>query len=437
MAYGDHHGGLLGCGNIRRTRDEWSAIRLSREGKKAYHCGGDNNRHPEAVMKRARASLVLVFLLAGLSIGWKSAPTAATRVDFGKIYLTDTHLFISELTRGIAIYDRSNLDAVTRVGDIAIEGNADMVMTGSILYADSYEDLLIFDLSDPSQPRLVDSVPDVFTVSRAAGTPITQHYEDEYGGLGGCSPSGCESDNSAVPMYDNGRGAGTGGGGEQTGQGGSMARFVINGSQLICIDNATLVVFDIRTPLKPSLVGRVNVGFGIETLFFHDSYLFIGSATGMFIYDARDVQVPVKLSQFTHARACDPVVVEGTTAYVTLRSSVFCGPAEDALHIVDIADVKNPALIATVPMEGPQGLAVSGGIGVVCDRNAVRVLDLRNPAAVRALADIPVTDAYDVISSGSALFIVGPMGLDIYDVSDPAAPQRKSRIPTVQGIAGA
>ena len=48
--------------------------------------------------------------------------------------------------------------------------------------------------------------------------------------------------------------------------------------------------------------------------------LFIGSQTGMFIYNLSNPDNPVQDGQFNHVRSCDPVIADEKYAYVTLRS---------------------------------------------------------------------------------------------------------------------
>ena len=207
-----------------------------------------------------------------------------------------------------------------------------------------------------------------------------------------------------------------------------MARFAVVENYLYCIDASNIVVFDIREPRTPKLLGKTAIGFGIETLFPYEHYLFIGSQTGMFIYDARDVRLPVKVSEFRHARACDPVVVEGDRAYVTLRNGTRCGDSENELHIVDISKITDPLLLSSYTMDGPQGLSVGGGTAIVCDLNDVSILDVKNEQAVREIASIPVPNAYDVIWSGNLLIIVAPNGLFLFDVKDIASPVRIAEV---------
>ena len=377
--------------------------------------------------------LLFVVVFASLAVGWKM-PTAqqSARVDFGKIYLTNTHLFVGEMYSGIRIYDISSMTSARSVGFIPLDGNEDVAVNGTIMYADNWTDLLIFDLSDPAHPVLIDSVPNVFAGRTRPAPMYTYPGEDTYGGAQGCSLSnGCGTGSSTSPMYNrdgslsSGSKGGSGGG---SGQAGSMARFAIVDSWLYCIDQSNLIVFDIREAARPKLVGNTAVGFGIETLFPYKYYLFIGSQTGMFIYDARDIKVPVKVSEFRHARACDPVVVEGNRAYVTLHNGTRCGDSENELHVVDITDLANPALLISRKMDNPMGLAVVDGIAYVCDGANVRILDVRDEKNIKELSVIAIGSSYDVIYSDGLLVVTAPNGIYIFNVTNPSDPVKISEI---------
>ncbi len=383
----------------------------------------------------SRRFVLFACTFAFLAVGWRAPmSTPAVRVDFGKIYLTPTHLYVGEMYQGINIYDVRDPAAIRSVGYVPLEGNLDVVGTGTVMYADNYEDLLVFDCTDPAAPVVIDSLQKVFTGHTKPQPIVYGVSENTYGGSSGCSGSdGCGTAPPQYDMTDGGRN--TGGSGGASGQSGSMSRFAIVDHYLYCIDVANLVVFDIIQPRAPKLVGKVSIGFGIETLFPYENYLFIGSQTGMFIFDARDVRLPIKVSEFRHARACDPVVVEGERAYVTLRNGTRCGESENELHIVDIADVKSPMLIASHGLDGPQGLSVRNSMVIVCDANDVKILDVRNEKAPVPVSSIPVANGYDVIWSGDLLVIVAPNGLYLYDVADPAQPRQLAMVSNVRKAA--
>src|SRR5262245_19508465 len=108
--------------------------------------------------------------------------------------------------------------------------------------------------------------------------------------------------------------------GNAGGQGGSMARFAVNGNTMYVLSGDSLRVLDISdnhaiTPLKSMASGN-----GVETLYPRGNALFMGTENGMNIFDITDPIEPVWLSTFSHIRSCDPVVADDKYAYVSLRS---------------------------------------------------------------------------------------------------------------------
>nr|MBP6663777.1 hypothetical protein [Chitinophagales bacterium] len=93
-----------------------------------------------------------------------------------------------------------------------------------------------------------------------------------------------------------------------SGEGGSMARFVIVDNYLYSVDNTTLHIYNISQANQPVLAANLDIGMGIETIFSFKNYLFIGSTSGMFIYDISNPTNPINGINFQHATACDPVV---------------------------------------------------------------------------------------------------------------------------------
>src|SRR5690606_40659761 len=80
----------------------------------------------------------------------------------GKIYLYGDFLLINEPQKGIHIIDNTNPYSPKPVHFINIPGNVDLAVNANILYADSYVDLLAFDISETDNIQLVKRVEDVF-----------------------------------------------------------------------------------------------------------------------------------------------------------------------------------------------------------------------------------------------------------------------------------
>jgi len=197
------------------------------------------------------------------------------------------------------------------------------------------------------------------------------------------------------------------------GVGGSLARFAISGDQLYTVDNSDLKVFDISNPSQPTKVNELGIGWGIETIFPRGNALFIGSQTGMFIYDIRQPRSPEFLSNVQHVFSCDPVVADDRYAYVTLRSiQNVCGRFTNQLDIIDIEDLTRPELIITYPMVSPQGLGVDDGLLFVCD-DGLKVYDNSNVRDLKLLQHFDIV-AHDVIPINNLLLVVGDDGFYQY-----------------------
>ena len=66
----------------------------------------------------------------------------------GKLNYKGGYLFISETGKGIHIVDNRNINSPINIGFIKLPGNYDLATKGDFLYADSYIDLVIFDISN-------------------------------------------------------------------------------------------------------------------------------------------------------------------------------------------------------------------------------------------------------------------------------------------------
>jgi hypothetical protein len=208
---------------------------------------------------------------------------------------------------------------------------------------------------------------------------------------------------------------------DATGTGGSMARFTIVEPFLYALHDSYIQLVRIDDPVNPSLWSKVDVGWGIETIFPYGDYLFIGSTTGLFIYDNTDPENPTRLSAFAHVTSCDPVVVQGDYAYVTLRAGSFCRGGVNRLDILDVADLTDPLMVESYSMQGPFGLAIDGSTLFVCDGVAgLKVYDVTDPMNIDLLAFETSNETYDVILVPPVAIVVGPDGLDQYDYSDVA-----------------
>lgn len=231
--------------------------------------------------------------------------------------------------------------------------------------------------------------------------------------FGGCS----KSDADMAPTANNG-------------VGGSLARFAIVDDYLYTVSNSNLKVFDISQAPLPRQVQDVKLGLNIETIFPYKNMLFIGSRTGMHIYDNTNPLQPVFVSQYQHVESCDPVVVQGNYAYVTLRSGTPCRFGSNLLDVIDISNPRSPSPVQSIPMLNPHGLGIDGDVLFVCEgEHGLKVFDATNPARLVEKQFIKGIRTYDVIPRNKVLLVVGRDGLMQYDYSDVNNPKLLSMIP--------
>lgn len=210
------------------------------------------------------------------------------------------------------------------------------------------------------------------------------------------------------------------------GQGGSMARFSIKENILYVVDDRELKLFDVENAAQPFYLNARDqyLDEGVETIFTMDSLLFIGSESGMYIYNIKNPALPQRLSFTSHIRSCDPVVAFGNYAYITLNTKATrCNRGANELQVYDISNPAHPVLKKTEEMYSPQGMGVDGKINrlFVCDRG-VKIFDINDPVSPEWIGDLSYTeangvDAYDVIPRDGILLLIGKDGFYQFDYS--------------------
>lgn len=368
-----------------------------------------------------------------------SVEPAQTILNAGKIYTYENYLFINDYLKGIHVIDNSDPSNPTPINFISIAGNVDIAVKDGVLYADNYIDLLAINIQNIQQPFVEKRIENSFPPEEAdSGNGILVAYEgDEVTEKVDCDwdpdPSWRLLQDSADPSFSGATGgdsrnvfSGT------TGVAGSMAQFAVVNGYLYVIDSEDMYLFDISNASNPTAIGEVNVGNGIETIFPYKDNLFIGANNGMYIYDNTTPSNPTFVSRFEHFTACDPVVVEGNYAYVTLRNNEECGSGwRDELQVINISNLQNPYLaMAESDVREPMGLAVSDKTVYLCDGvGGIKVYNHLYSDAVTTVEEesfllsqhLQNVDAFDAIAvpNTDLLLIIGENGLTQYDKSNP------------------
>jgi hypothetical protein len=351
----------------------------------------------------------------------------------GKIYFKDGYLFVNEYGKGIHVIDNSDPSNPEKIAFYEIIGNVDMAISGNTLYADSFIDLLAIDISDIENPveiaRLENVFPEVFpegdlwypyaSIDRSKGVIVDWKVETYTETVENGTPGGWIYGRNVLFMSAETSGNFSSG----AGVAGSMARFMLNGNSLYLIAYPWMLkTVDVAQATAMAVVDSVMVPRNMETLFRLENRLFIGTTTGMLIFDLANQQKPRQISSYDHITACDPVVVDGQYAYVTLRTGNRCNNGSNLLEVIDISSVTNPFLVKSYPMFNPHGLGVDGDLLFICDGKAgLKVYDKTDPLAIitNQLAHYPDFDTFDVIPYNDVLMLIGEGGIYQYSYSDP------------------
>ena len=212
-----------------------------------------------------------------------------------------------------------------------------------------------------------------------------------------------------------------------SGKAGSLARFAIVGDYLYTLDGSDIVSYDITTGNNPLFKNRVKVGFDIETIYPYNNMLFIGSQTGMYAYELTNAAMPKLLSVVRHVRSCDPVVVQGNYAYVTLRGGTRCG-GSNVLNVYDVTNLSSPALLKTININAPFGLGVNGTALYITNPDGIKLFNITQPENPVFVKDIADANASDVIPFNNTLIVQLRKGASFYDITNSMNPIFQSRI---------
>jgi len=359
--------------------------------------------------------------------------------QYGKMCFYQGYLYISEAEKGIHIINNSDPTNPQNVGFIELLGNVDLAIRNDKLYADSYVDLVWFDISDPQKPELEGRLEDVFVKYFClphTGNNYVIDYSlcfDKNGMSKGIVVGWIVTERTDISMIstivDDGifgrleliqsqtqTGLKTNGG---DGVNGSMSRFALYDDYLYSVINNYMSIVDLSGNQPEKVVENIFLGFNVETIFNYKEYMFMGTPIGMLIYSVADPLKPEYIRAVWHIFGCDPVVVEDDVAYVTIHSGNFCGQTNNDLIIYDVSDVSDPKHIVTYAMKKPKGLGIDNGTLFVCD-DGLKIFDAANPQTIMAncLAHYSGMDGYDVIPFGDVLMMIADDGLYQYDYSD-------------------
>jgi hypothetical protein len=355
----------------------------------------------------------------------------------GKIYFKDQYIFINEKMQGVHVYDVSDPTNPQNKGFIEIPGNIDIAIKDNILYADSYVDLVSIDVSSFSKIAEVGRVKRVFpytlptydvkfplakldenkgVITGWEVKSVRQELEQRY------YPTYYAYESMSMDKTYSSAGGIGGSAGTTYGVGGSMARFSLYKNYLYVVSQYNLLTFKLNSNSEVTLLNTGYLSWNVETIFITDDHMFLGTQNGMIVQSLAVPERPSQIGSFTHMTSCDPVVIKGDLAYITLKGGTTCrGGTLNQLDVVRMTDgYSKYTLLKSYPMFGPQGLGIDGDLLFICDGSAgLKIYDRTDPLTItdHPVASFPSINAYDVIPLNNYLFMIGETGFLLYDYS--------------------
>lgn len=362
----------------------------------------------------------------------------------GKIYIQGKYLFVNEKYKGIHVFDNSNPASPVNLAFLNIPGNVDLAVKGNYLYADNYVDLIVLDISNLNAPVEVARIKDIFpyTIPDFTEAYAISAIDQTKGVIVGWKIEEVTEEvenNSIGPLYYYDKGfdavmlnAYSGAPTQTVGIGGSMARFIINGDQFYGLNQTNMQVINIAEPANPVAGTKIQMSRMVETVFIDGIHLFIGTQTGMLIYDVSVPSDPVYKSEYNHFQSCDPVVVQDNYAYVTLRQGNRCGNWQNVMEVIDLKDIMSPVLVKSYSMSEPYGLGIDNKTLFVCDGQAgLKIYNATDPLRIdlNMVKQYTNLKALDVIPYGNVLIMIAEDGIYQYNYTDLQDIKQLSKIP--------
>jgi hypothetical protein len=144
---------------------------------------------------------------------WKPVTSGSAQPlkEMGKIYVKDNFIFINELYKGVHIINNQDPAKPETIAFINIPGNVDIAIRDDILYADSWIDLVVVDISNPANVSEIKRIEGIFPnlgppflfmeenvrferIDSSKGIVVGWEfvYTETYYRSGACFPSGTE-----------------------------------------------------------------------------------------------------------------------------------------------------------------------------------------------------------------------------------------------------
>lgn len=209
-----------------------------------------------------------------------------------------------------------------------------------------------------------------------------------------------------------------------SGTAGSTATIITYNGFIYTVDDNHLRTLSLANPAKPVEVSSIFLGEGIETIFAYEDHLYLGTRSGILLYNISNGAAPVFTgNSFRLFDGHDPVVVSGNFAYSTTKWGEENSNPSGNLEVIDVSNKNNPFVVDQFNQEFPGGLALSGNILYVCNAKfGINVFDTHGNGQLEFLKNIDTEPIYDCIPNDNLLICQSKTGLILFNITDRSNP---------------
>ena len=205
-----------------------------------------------------------------------------------------------------------------------------------------------------------------------------------------------------------------------SGTAGSTATIITYNGFIYTVDGNHLRTLSLANPAKPVEVSSIFLGEGIETIFAYEDHLYLGTRSGILLYNISNGAAPVFTGDsFRLLDGHDPVVVNGNYAYSTTKWGEENNNPSGNLEVIDVSNKNNPFVVNQFNQEFPGGLALSDHILYVCNgKFGLNIFSTGPNGQLEFIKNVNTEAIYDCIPTDDLLICQSKTGLILFNISD-------------------
>jgi hypothetical protein len=210
---------------------------------------------------------------------------------------------------------------------------------------------------------------------------------------------------------------------------------VQDGRAYVCMDTGGLAILDVSNSSTPSLLGTYSTGGKVNAVKLLGTVACLLDETiGLQVLDVSQPAAPLRLGGIDTEDGAFALEVKAGYAWVGYGNYVQAG-----VQVFDLSDPATPVLAGAyvstnASVSDSVGLAMAGNHAFVTTWRSFEVVDLSNPAtpAVASTNAVSWSAVYGAAGFGERVVLAtGGTGLQVYDMSQPAAPAAVGAFDTV------